>query len=151
MPLGTLTLTTFLFSKVPLNITDRIGTLNIKILLTVGGSVLGLSCLAVRDTASLFIVSAIFGFFAGATTTVTAVIDAALCPTLDVVSVRMGILLVPWEFGLLIGEPTAGTILASSYGWTGLQFFLGSVVSAALAPVVAVRVVKCGWGMRTKS
>ena len=111
-----------------------------------------LSCtwLAIQNTEGLFVFVAVYGFFAGAITTVTAVIDAALCPTLDVVGVRMGMLLVPWAFGLLIGEPAAGAILASTNSWTGLQLFTGGAILVAVAFSIAVRVTKYGWTLMTK-
>jgi len=136
--------------KVPLYIADKIGPLNVEILLIKAGSILAFSWLVVCDAAPLFIFSALYGFFAGAITTVTAVIDAALCPTLDVVGVRMGMLLVPWALGLLVGEPIAGAILASGGGWMGLQIFAGAVIVAAVVVGVAVRVSKYGWGLGTK-
>ena len=94
--------------------------------------------------------SIIYGFFAGAITTITAVVDAALCPSLDVVGVRMGMLLLPWAFGLLIGEPIAGAILSSPSGWKGLQIFTGTVLGAAVLIAVAVRYTKYGSGLKAK-
>ncbi|KAL9612896.1 MAG: hypothetical protein Q9167_002529 [Letrouitia subvulpina] len=94
-----------------------IGPVNIETLLTIAAGVLSFSWLAIGNVPGLFVFSAAYGFFAGAITTVTAVVDAALCPALDVVGVRMGMLLVPWSFGLLVGEPVAGAILGSSEDW----------------------------------
>ena len=71
-------------------------------------------------------------------------VDAALCPTLDVVGVRTGMLLIPWALGLLVGEPVGGAILASTGGWAGLQIFAGTVICSAVALAVAVRVKKYG-------
>ena len=113
-------------------------------------SLLGFAWMAVQDTAGIFCFSVIYGFFAGAITTITAVVDAALCPSLDVVGVRMGMLLLPWAFGLLIGEPIAGAILSSSTGWKGLQIFTGTVLSAAVLIAVAVRYTKYGSRLGTK-
>ena len=111
---------------------------------------LSFAWVAVRDPAGLFLFSVVYGFFAGAITTVTAVVDAALCPTLDVVGVRMGMLLVPWAFGLLVGEPIGGAILSSSSGWKGLQIFTGSVLLTAAILAVAVRSTKYGWSCKRK-
>ena len=111
---------------------------------------LGFAWIAVQDTAGVFVFSVVYGFFAGAITTVTAVVDAALCPSLDVVGVRMGMLLLPWAFGLLIGEPIAGAILSSSSSWKGLQLFTGTVLGAAFLVAVAVRYTKYGLALRTK-
>ena len=113
-------------------------------------SVLGFVWLAVDKPTGLYLFSAIYGFFAGAITTVTAVVDAALCPSLDVVGVRMGMLLVPWALGLLLGEPIAGAILGSSAGWRGLQVFTGVVLGTATVLGVLVRWVKYGMKWNTK-
>ncbi len=112
--------------------------------------VLGFAWLAIGSAPGLFAFSAAYGFLAGAITTVTAVVDAALCPSLDVVRVRMGTLLLPWALGLLIGEPIAGAILASSGGWMGLQVFTGSVLSIATGLGLLVRWAKYGlrWNIK---
>ena len=113
-------------------------------------TLLGYAWIAVQDAKGVFVFSVVYGFFAGAITTVTAVVDAALCPSLDVVGVRMGMLLLPWAFGLLIGEPIAGVLLSSSYGWKGLQTFTGTVLGAAVLIAVAVRYTKYGYKLGTK-
>lgn len=123
---------------------DKIGALNIEIPFTLVASVLGFVWIAVQDTTGVFVFSVVYGFFAGAITTVTAVIDAALCPSLDVVGVRMGMLLLPWAFGLLIGEPIGGALLSSSSGWKGLQIFTGTALGGAVVIAVAVRYTKYG-------
>lgn len=135
---------------IPLWAADKIGALNIIIPFTVVASMLGYSWLAIHSTLGLFVFSAVYGFFAGAITTVTAVVDAALCPTLDVIGVRMGMLLLPWAFGLLIGEPLGGAILGSSRDWAGLQIFTGSVLAAASMLGIAVRWTKYGMSWSRK-
>ena len=137
-------------SQVPLHFADKIGALNVEIPFTLVASMLGFAWIAVQDTAGIFVFSVVYGFFAGAITTVTAVIDAALCPSLDVVGVRMGMLLLPWAFGLLVGEPIAGAILSSSSSWKGLQIFTGTVIGAAVLIAVAVRYAKYGSKLITK-
>lgn len=124
--------------------------MNIEISFTLVASMLGFAWIAVHDTAGVFIFSVVIGFFAGAITTITAVVDAALCPSLDVVGVRTGMLLLPWAFGLLIGEPIAGAILSSSSSWKGLQVFTGTVLGASVLIAVAVRCTKCGLALKTK-
>ncbi|KAI9702965.1 MAG: hypothetical protein M1836_008179 [Candelina mexicana] len=135
---------------IPLFIADKTGPLNLEIPLTATASILGFAWLAVERPVGLFMFSAVYGFFAGAITTLTAVIDAALCPSLDVVGVRMGMLLFPWALGLLVGEPIAGAILASSAEWRGLQLLTGAVLSTATALAVLVRWSKYGmkWGIK---
>ena len=121
-----------------------------EIPLAVVASMLGFAWIAVQDTTGLFLFSVVYGFVAGAITTLTAVVDAALCPTLDVVGVRMGMLLFPWALGLLVGEPIGGVFLSSSSGWMGLQLFTGSTLVAATILCVSVRHTKYGWRCREK-
>ena len=109
------------------------------------------SWIAVQSISGLFVFSAIYGFFAGAITTVTAPIDAELCPSLDVIGVRTGMLLLPWAIGLLVGEPIAGAILGSSGNWLGLQIFAGSVLSFATIIAVAVRAIRYSLDFRIRS
>lgn len=123
---------------------DKAGPLNIEIPCTLIASILAFAWIFIHKAAGLIVFSLIYGFFAGAITTITAVIDAALCPTLDVMGVRMGMLLLPWAGGLLIGTPIAAAILPSS-GWFGLQVFAGAVLLAATLFAVAVRAAKYGW------
>ena len=113
-------------------------------------TLLGFAWIAVQDTRGIFVFSVVYGFFTGAITTVTAVVDTALCPSLDVVGVRMGMLLLPWALGLLVGEPIGGAILSSSNDWKGLQIFTGTVLGAAVLIAIAVRYTKYGLGLRTK-
>lgn len=122
------------------------GPVNVEVFLTLVGSVLAFSWLAVHSGPALFAFSITYGFFAGAITIATAVIDAALCPSLDIIiGVRMGMLLVSWALGLLFGEPVGGAILDSHVGWAGLQVFTGSTLIAATVLCLAVRTSKYGW------
>lgn len=143
-------LTTNQLLQIPLYFADKLGPLNVGILLTAVGGILAFSWIAIRTEASIVVFCVLYGFFAGAITTVTAVIDAALCPTLDVVGVRTGMLLVPWALGLLVGEPIGGVILASRSGWTGLQTFAGATVTMSIGLALLVRGFKYGWGWKMK-
>ena len=111
---------------------------------------LAFAWISIHDAIGIIIFSIIYGFLAGAITTITPAIDVALCPCLDVVGMRMGMLLLPWAAGLLIGTPIGGAILSSSIGWLGVQVFVGAVLLAATGFGIAVRVVKYGWSWRIK-
>lgn len=112
-------------------------------------SILAFGWIFIHNATGVFASSIIYGFFAGAITTVTAVVDAALCPSLDVMGVRMGMLLVPWACGPLIGTPIAGVLLPSS-GWLGLQALAGAGLLAATLFGVPVRVTKYRWAWNRK-
>ena len=126
------------------------GPLNIEIPCTLMASMLAFAWILIHNTTGILAFSPVYGFLAGAITTVTPLVDVALCPSLDLVGVRMGMLFLPWAGGLLIGTPIASTVLSSSSRWVGLQTFTGTVLLAATALGIAVRVVKYGWYWKIK-
>ncbi len=117
----------------------KLGALNVEMPFTIIASVLGFTWIAVESTPRLFIFSVVFGSFAVAITTIATVIDATLCPSLDIFEVPMGMLLLPWAFGLLIEEPIGGATLASSSGWKVSQMFKGPVLVAVTVLGLVVR------------
>lgn len=136
------------FRQIPLYFADLTGPLNLEIPLTLSAAILAFSWMSVQNSAGTFAFSAIYGFFAGAITTVTAPVDVAMCPSSDVVGVRLGMLLFPWALGLLVGTPIGGEILGADRNWLGLQAFTGSVLIAATGLAVTTRVVKYGTTVR---
>lgn len=97
-----------------------------------------------------FAFAAIYGFFSGAITTVTAPIDVAMCPSNELVGARMGMLLSPWALGLLVGTPIGGANLSGANGWLGLQIFTGTVLATATVLAIAVSFAKYGLFWRQK-
>lgn len=88
---------------------------------------------------------------AGAITTVIAIVDAALCPSLDVSGVRMGMLLLPWALGLLVGEPIGGATLSFS-SWDWQQILTGTILgTATTAVLVTVAVKHTNYGVELKT
>lgn len=59
---------------------------------------LGFTWIAVQDNAGIFAFSMTYGLLAG----------AALCSSLDVSGVGIGMLLLPWALGLFVGELVGG-------------------------------------------
>ena len=116
-----------------------------EILATLLASALGFAWIAVDGTAGVKVFSFLYGFFAGCVTTVTAPIDAALSPNLGTVGERMGMPLLPWALGLLVGIPIGGEILAEPAAWLGLQAYVGTTLFVATGLAIAVRVAKYGW------
>ena len=99
-----------------------------EIPLTVVAGMLGFAWIAVQDTIDLSLFSVVYGFFAGAITTITAVVDAALCPALYVL---------PWKTNWRV-------FLSFSSGWLGLQLFTVSMPFAATILAIRVRSTKYG-------
>lgn len=94
------------------------------------------------------------GILAGPITTVTAVVDAALCPSLDVVGVRPNgeCYYFPGRlFGLLIGEPDSRRSSVLVLWLERVASFYGDsiILGAAVLIAVAVRCIK--YGSRTQN
>ena len=80
--------------------------------------------------------------FSGSFVSLPATICFMLCPSLSVVGVRSGMLFMPIGFGLLIGNPIAGSLLER--GWISLQVFCGVFILAACGFVMMARISKAG-------
>lgn len=76
-------------------------------------------------------------------------VTVALCPTLDSIWVRMGMMFGATVFGLLIGNPIAGVLVIRN--WLELWVFCGGSLAMATVCFVAVRVVKDGVALRNWS
>ena len=108
-PLGRTSLPITSWSLRPL-LLYKMGPLNLEIPFTLVASVLAFSWITIHDSAGIIVFSPVYGFFAGAITTITLATDASPSPSLDVLGERMGMLLVPWALGLLVGIPISGAI-----------------------------------------
>ena len=73
----------------------------------------------------------------------------SLSPSLSIIEVRMGMLLVPIAVGLLVGTPIAGALLHS--GWIDLQVFCGVTVACSGIYVIGARFTKVGLSLKVKA
>lgn len=71
-----------------------------------------------------------------------------LCPDMNVIGLRIGMICIPCAFGLLIGSPVAGVIVRD--GWLALQMFTGATLAVSTIAVATLRVLKGGWRARVK-
>jgi len=121
---------------------DKVGPLNALIPCTLATSVLAFGWIRIHDSTGVIIFSALYGFFSGSFISLSILTVAALCPTLSVIGIRLGMAFIPMSVGTLIGNPIAGAILKS--GWTGLQAFCGGIMMCAGILAIAVRITKHG-------
>ena len=78
------------------------------------------------------------------------VVWASLCPSMQVLGTRTGMMTVPMATGLLIGNPIAGALVKGS-SYTGLQAFCGATVLASACLLLCARVAKVGYGPAGKA
>lgn len=133
---------------IPPYIADRAGVFNVQIICVLITGLLALAWIAVHDAAGIVIFSIVYGFFAGAITSISPNIAVSLSPNMDVFGVRLGMLLIPISAGLLVGNPIAGAI--SSTGWMGLQIFTGVLILTAAILVIMIRIIMFGWNWKVK-
>ena len=60
----------------------------------------------------------------------------------------MGMLLLPWALGILVGESIGGAFLASSSEWMALQLSIATTFFVAAIRGTGVRSAKYGWRCR---
>ena len=87
-------------------------------------------------------------FFSGTLVSLPPTVAVTLSPSLSVIGVRTGMLLVPISAGLLFGNPIAGALLRT--GWIDLQAFCGAVVALSGICVMVARYAKFGSTIRIK-
>ena len=100
----------------------------------------------VETSAVLILFCLLYGFVSGAFLSLTLTVTVALCPTLDSIWVRMGMMFGATVFGLLIGNPIAGVLVIRN--WLELRVFLEEVWRWRRLCFVAVKVVKDGVALR---
>lgn len=128
---------------------DKAGALNVMTLGNIISAILAFCWLGIHNTTGVFVFAALYGFFSGTYVSLSATVAAtALTPSLSVLGVRMGMLLVPTGIGLLIGNPIAGAL--EVHNWIGLQLFCAVLIIASTVFMVATRVAKVGWGIHEK-
>ena len=105
--------------------------------------------LGIKSSTGIVVFCLLFGFFSGSFVSLfVPVVAGALCPNLNGLGVRLGMLLVPSAVGLLIGDPIAGAIRRSS--WLGLQVYCAVAIGLSTLCLFLVRFMKVGMNVRTK-
>ncbi|KAK3332587.1 putative monocarboxylate permease [Cercophora scortea] len=137
----------------PSIIADKTGNLSIMIPAVLSSGIIMLGWTRVTSQPALIAVSALFGFTSGSIQAVLPANVAYLCPDLSMLGTNLGMTLFSAGIGLLIGNPIAGAILdKQSSGQDHAVFwgsfaFSGAVVIMGGLLLIAVRVMKVGWGL----
>ena len=122
---------------------DKIGTINILIVASLGSAIFGFIWIAVKTTSALILFCILYGFFSGAFISLSlSVVSTKLCPHAGLLGVRIGMICYPTAIGFLVGAPVAGIIVRHS--WFGVQIFCGGSVALATVGVILVRFLKAG-------
>ncbi|KAL8341378.1 hypothetical protein RB598_003360 [Gaeumannomyces tritici] len=129
---------------VPNYLADRVGVLNIFVLLTVLTGAGALAWAAVRDVAGLYAWVACYGTVAGG---IQSIFPAGLANLASSdprkTGVRIGMVFTIVSFGALMGSPVAGALVSRMGGsYLGAQVFSGASMLISAGFIVASRVAK---------
>ncbi|KAK5675661.1 hypothetical protein LTS10_011761 [Elasticomyces elasticus] len=133
----------------PSLLADKIGPMNTIVPCAAFSSIVGFCWIAVRDRAGTVAFCAIYGFFSGSFVSLTAVLWASLCPDVNRMGTRTGMMTVPVAAGLLLGNPIAGELVRGR-SFVRLQVFCATTVMAATCLLVAARWSISGFDVRRK-
>ena len=134
---------------IPNYIADKIGPFNTLMPLTLLATILAFIWITVSTSGGIVVFCLLYGFVSGAFVALSPPCAIALCPSLTVVGVRMGMLFVPISIGLLVGNPIAGALV--NVRWVALQSFCGATLAVSMTLLMATRVMKDGWAPKIKS
>lgn len=129
-------------------VADKTGVFNILIPSSLIAAFLGYMWIDIRNTAGLVVFAAIYGFFSGTLLSLPPTAVVTLSPNLSSVGVRLGMNTFVGSIGLAIGNPIAGAILR--HGWPKVQAYGASCVVLGTILLIAARVAKAGWDVKTK-
>ncbi|KAH8712025.1 major facilitator superfamily domain-containing protein [Phaeosphaeriaceae sp. PMI808] len=113
-----------IFGRILINVlADRFGAIQCFLpVIFVLGSLLFVWA-AIKTVAGTVAFCVIYGFFSGASVSLTPVMLAAISPDLSVLGTRIGMAFSLASFGLLIGGPISGVLLESRLGYMAVQVF----------------------------
>ena len=119
---------------IPGLIADKAGPLNVLIPLGTVTAALTFAWLVITDAPGLWIFCGLYGFFSGAFIFLPPTIIAGLTPDLTCVGTRLGMSFTFAGFGLLIGNPIAGTMVNIPDGeFHGAQLFSAATITTGVA------------------
>ena len=119
---------------IPGLIADKAGPLNVLIPFGTVTAALTFAWLDITDALGLWIFCGLYGFFSGAFTCLPPTIIAVLTPAMTRVGTRLGMCFTFAGFGLLIGNPIAGTTINIPDGeFHGAQIFSAATLTVGVA------------------
>ncbi|WFD08162.1 hypothetical protein MVES1_003533, partial [Malassezia vespertilionis] len=136
----------------PNYLADIVGPLNILIPFTFGCLVLAFAWIGIQNTPGIIVFAVLYGFTSGTYVSLPPATIASLTKDLHHVGTRMGTCFLCGAFGILIGNPIAGTLVDPARGsfWKA-QVFCGALVVGAVACLVLARIAKTGFLWKVKA
>ncbi|GLA55680.1 hypothetical protein AnigIFM63604_002624 [Aspergillus niger] len=148
--LSILSASSFFGRIAPNMLADRLGSLNVMILVSLVVTVLAFAWMGIHSNAGAIVFAVIYGFASGTVVALMPPVLALLCPDMAVVGTWMGMSFVFAGLGILIGNPIAGALLDLEHAvfWKG-QLFAAVMIGAGMACFMALRLWKwkdgAGW------
>jgi predicted MFS family arabinose efflux permease len=121
------------FGRIITNVlADKIGAIQSFLPVTFILGSLAFVWIGIKNTAGTIVFCVLYGFFSGASISLTPVMLTAVSPDLSVVGTRMGMAFSFASFGLLIGSPIGGVLIGTEAGYTAVQVFSGATILIGL-------------------
>lgn len=139
------------FGRVICNyIADYTGPLDILIPALTATAALAYCWAAIKSTAGIITLSALYGFFSGGFASLVPVAIVDMSNSDHNVGARLGMCFAIESVGLLIGTPIGGAILSHNKSYLGVQMFCGSCLTLCALILVAIRLLQSGVGFCSK-
>jgi MFS family permease len=114
----------FLGRIIPATLSDRFGGEHLLFAAQVLGGILGFSWIAVHNLGCFITFLIFYGFVSGMMATLPAVVVPYMCPSLNFVGTRMGMIYASAGVGALIGTPIATAAMGSARNYWGAQVWM---------------------------
>jgi len=111
---------------------DKMGVLNVLIVMTFGTGVLVFAMFGTATIGHITAFSILYGFFSGAVLSLFGPVMASLSRNMNELGLRMGIAFFLIAFAFLTGTPIDGAFLDNGYPWFKPIIFSGTVILAGL-------------------
>jgi len=118
---------------------DRFGPVNLITICTAGTALSIWLMLAIKNSASLIIVSLIYGFFSGAFLSLAIAVLASLSKKPSHVGSKTGLCLAILSFAFLGSSPAQGAILTPEFKWVRAIVFSGVFTTAGVPILIVVQ------------
>lgn len=121
-------------------VADHIGPISTIIPVTGATLVLAFAWIGIRNIPGMIVFACLYGFSSGAILSLPPSIVASMSPDMTLVGTRMGMCFAVASFGVLIGNPVAGTLLnLDDNVWWKMQIFTGAIITAGLVSFIGAR------------
>lgn len=138
--LSILSASSFFGRIAPNMLADRLGPLNVMILVSLIVTILAFAWMGIHSNAGAIVFAVFYGFPSGTIVALVSPVLAGLCPDLAIMGTWLGMASVFGGLGILIGNPIAGALLDLDHAvfWKG-QLFAAVTVGAGMVLFVALR------------